>query len=81
MTDAASPLKGKASIPPHASEHLDLGVWHQSDRNLIQGIFINEQKNTKVHFVSIIFTLAYEDIKYEIPFSAYSVIPLNLESV
>lgn len=58
-----------------------LGVWQESDINLIQGIFINEQENTRVHFVSSIFTLACEDVKYEIPFSVYSVIPLYLEPV
>lgn len=53
------------------------GGWHETDINPTRGILINEQKNTRVRFFSIIFTLACEDIRYDVSFSAYAVISPN----
>lgn len=74
-----APLKGKQASLSMPQNTCMLRVWHESDINLIQGILIKEQKNTKVHFFSITFTLACEDVKCEISFSASTLIPLNLE--
>lgn len=51
------------------------GALHEKDLNLTQGILINKQKNTNVHFFSFTFTLACEDVKFDLSFSAYTVIP------
>ena len=77
VTAAASSTRGVSKHPP--SSPRTPGVWQETDINLTQGILINEQKNTEIHFFSIIFTLACEDVKHDISFSVYTVIAPNLK--